>query len=115
VVDRTLVMTAGMQGAARVCHDLARRFLGEFDEQARWRVPPRQYTKVAVPNRAAWNAGRRWYVCEVIPRSGEYPFLFTGTAAGARSAAARRPCSGPVPITSMVSSSTARSRTGSSS
>ena len=84
LVMTMLVMTAGMQGTLLPRPGPA--IPGEFDEQARWRVP-RPYTKVAVPSRAAWNAGRRWFDCDVIPRSGEHPFLFTGTAGGALSPA----------------------------
>lgn len=84
--DRELIGTAEMQRAQRVCHDRARRYLGEFDDTARWRVAPRTYTKVSVPSPAAWNLGQRWFTCQVLPDVHDGPIAFSGTIARAQSA-----------------------------
>jgi hypothetical protein len=84
--DRELIGTAEMQRAQRVCHDKARRYLGEFEDNARWRVAPRTYTKVSVPSRAAWGLGQRWFTCQVVPDVHDGPIEFAGTIAGARAA-----------------------------
>jgi hypothetical protein len=82
-----LVVTPEFTRAQYVCHDQARRYVGEFDESAHWRVPPRLFVRVTVPSAAAWNTGQRWFTCQAVPRTDLDPVAFDGTMAGAQSAA----------------------------
>ncbi len=71
--------TRDFDHSQRVCHDGARRYLGEFDHTARWRVPPQVYVKVMVPTVAAWNLGQRWFGCQAAATAGDPPTSFSGT------------------------------------
>jgi hypothetical protein len=79
--------TPDFSRAQRVCHDQARRYVGEFDDAARWRVPPRVFVRVTVPSVAAWNTGQRWFTCQLVPQTNLDLVAFDGTIAGAQSAA----------------------------
>ncbi len=83
----SLAGTPEFSRAQRVCHDQARRYIGEFDDAARWRVPPRLFVRVTVPSAAAWNTGQRWFTCQLVPQTNLDLVAFDGTIAGARSAA----------------------------
>jgi hypothetical protein len=96
VYPRTLTLTgtAEFNRAQRVCHDQARRYVGEFDDGARWRVPPHLFVRVTVPSAAAWNTGQRWFSCQAVPRSDLDPVAFDGTVAGAQAAVRPPPIMG---------------------
>ncbi len=70
-----------------MCHDQARRYVGEFDDAARWRVPSHLFVRVTVPSAAAWNNGQRWFTCQLVPPTSQSDLVaFDGTIAGAQSA-----------------------------
>jgi hypothetical protein len=83
----SLAGTADFSRAQRVCHDQARRYVGEFDDAARWRVPPRVFVRVTVPSAAAWSTGQRWFTCQLVPQTNLDLVAFDGAIAGAQSAA----------------------------
>ena len=74
-----------LEAAVRTCHDEARRYLGEFDVAARWRVPPQLYIKVVVPT-PLWRSGQHWFGCQAAATRGPETISFTGTMRGAYSA-----------------------------
>ncbi len=76
-----------LAAALRTCHDDARRYLGEFDDAARWRVPPQLYIKVMVPTPLAWSVGQHWFGCQAAATRGPAVISFTGTMRGAFSSA----------------------------
>ena len=75
-----------LAGAVRTCHDDARRYLGEFDGAARWRVPPQLYIKLMVPTPLAWRFGQHWFGCQAVATRGPEAMSFMGTMKNAYSA-----------------------------
>jgi hypothetical protein len=62
------------------CDQLAAKYLGWGSQNADHRISVNFFTRLTVSGEQEWAAGQRWYACELMPGTLDFPISWTGTA-----------------------------------